>query len=250
MIDPRMGVTVMKEVQTIAGVTPDEQFLQGHPNAVREWCINTAAVDPFTKSVLANSEDGKLYRWDLTTNTFTEVVTLTPGIGEAYTPTVIGVDGTVYAVNNATLFAVGRPSVPKVNCSVATSMLWPPDHQLVNVGLQVSASDELDPNLVIQIQVFANDGAGEGDAAVGADTLRLRGDRRGNGDGRVYLIVVTATNKFGEVGVSVCTVFVPHSNSPRAIASAQAQADAAEAFYLAFGEAPLGYSLIGKSPDR
>ena len=140
--------------------------------------------------------------------------------------------------------------MPTVNCSVATSMLWPPDYQLVNVGLHVSASDELDPNLVIQIQVFANDGASPSDAAdVGADTLRLRGDRQGNGDGRVYLIVVTATNKFGEVGVSVCTVFVPHSDSPQAIASGQAQADAAEAFYLEFGEAPLGYSLIGKSPN-
>src|SRR6185312_9428310 len=70
------------------------------------WCINTAAVDPQTGSVLANSEDGKLYRWDLATNTFSEQITLTPGIGEAYTPTVIGVDGTVLAINNATLFAV------------------------------------------------------------------------------------------------------------------------------------------------
>lgn len=108
MVDPRTGATVMKPALTIAGVTPDPEFVSSFPNAVREWCINNAAVDRFTRSVLAGSEDGKLYRWDLTTNTFTQVITLTPGIGEAYTPTVVGVDGTVYAINNATLFAVGR----------------------------------------------------------------------------------------------------------------------------------------------
>jgi len=101
--DPVTGVTVMKEVLTIAGPTPD-----GAPPAVKEWCINSAVVDPATKSVLANSEDGKLYRWDLSSNTLSQSVVLTPGLGEAYTPTVIGVDGTVYAINNATLFAVGK----------------------------------------------------------------------------------------------------------------------------------------------
>ncbi len=117
-IDPRTGTTVMKEVLTIAGPTPDPNFIAQHPNAVREWCINSAAVDPFTKSVLANSEDGKLYRWDLTTNTFTQVITLTPGIGEAYTPTIIGKDGTVYAINNATLFAIGLDKIgPQVTAS-------------------------------------------------------------------------------------------------------------------------------------
>jgi hypothetical protein len=75
---------------------------------VKEWCINTAAVDSLGKSVLANSEDGKLYRWDLTTKKFSEVLTLTGGIGEAYTPTVIGPDGTVYAINHAVLFAIGQ----------------------------------------------------------------------------------------------------------------------------------------------
>lgn len=103
--DPRTGATVMKEIETIAGLTPDPRF-PGLPGAVREWCINTAVVDPFTDSVLANSEDGNLYRWNLATNTFTQVLNLTSGIGEAYTPTLIGVDGTVYAINNATLFAV------------------------------------------------------------------------------------------------------------------------------------------------
>jgi hypothetical protein len=104
--DERTGATVMKEVLTHAGVTPDPEFPQ-FPDAVREWCINDAAVDPFTGSVIANSEDGRVYRWDLASNSFTQVVTLAPATGEAYTPTVIGVDGTVYAINRATLFAVG-----------------------------------------------------------------------------------------------------------------------------------------------
>ena len=107
--DPISGATVMNEVITIAGPTPDPNNRNvQNPNAVREWCINSAAVDPFTKSVLANNEDGKLYRWDLTSNTLSETNVLTTGVGEAYTPTIIGVDGTIYAINNAILFAIGH----------------------------------------------------------------------------------------------------------------------------------------------
>jgi hypothetical protein len=106
ILDPNTGesdpvipsANVMREVITTLGVTPDPENLQFFPGAVREWCINTAAVDPFTKSVIVNSEDGKLYRWDLTTNQLSEVIKLSGGIGEAYTPTIIGADGTVYAI--------------------------------------------------------------------------------------------------------------------------------------------------------
>jgi hypothetical protein len=106
--DPVISSTkVMKEVITKLGVTPDPNF-PNFPGAVREWCINTAAVDPFTKSVIANSEDGSLYRWDLSTNTLSQVIKLSGGIGEAYTPTVIGSDGTVYGINDAVLSAIGR----------------------------------------------------------------------------------------------------------------------------------------------
>lgn len=102
-IDPVTGVTTMKEILTILGPTPNTKL-----PGVKEWCINSAAVDPATHSVMANNEDGKLYRWDLTSNTLIEPVVLTAGVGEAYTSTVIGPDGTVYAINNATLFAVGQ----------------------------------------------------------------------------------------------------------------------------------------------
>lgn len=96
------SVTVMKEILTILGPTPDN----GSPTERKEWCINTMAADPQRKSMLANNEDGVLYRWDLTTNTLSQSVRLTAGLGEAYTPTAIGADGAVYAINNATLFSV------------------------------------------------------------------------------------------------------------------------------------------------
>lgn len=95
--------TVMKEVITVTGVTPNS----GLPG-VREWCINSAAIDPYTKAAIINSEDGTVYRWDFTSNTLSQSVNLTPGRGEAYTPTAIGPDGTVYAINDAILFAVGQ----------------------------------------------------------------------------------------------------------------------------------------------
>ena len=60
------GVTVMREILTILGPTPDPG---GPAGSVREWCVNTAAVDPFTSSVLMNSEDGVMYRWHLPSNT-------------------------------------------------------------------------------------------------------------------------------------------------------------------------------------
>lgn len=96
------SVTVMREVITILGPTLEA----GSTTARREWCINTMAADPTRKSMLANNEDGVLYRWDLTTNTLSQSIRLTSGLGEAYTPTAIGADGAVYAINNATLFSV------------------------------------------------------------------------------------------------------------------------------------------------
>ncbi len=105
--DPVTGVTVMREVLTILGPTPDPAQTAQFPSAVKEWCVNTVAIDPFSDSALINSEDGELYRWDFSTNTLTQSVRLTPGVLEAYTPTAVGPDGTVYAMQDGILFAVG-----------------------------------------------------------------------------------------------------------------------------------------------
>ena len=96
--------SVMREVLTVLGPTADPAVRGG----VKEWCINSAAVDPLTGSVLLNSEDGVLYRWNLATDQLSQSIRLTNGLGEAYTPTAIGADGAVYAISDATLFVVGR----------------------------------------------------------------------------------------------------------------------------------------------
>jgi hypothetical protein len=99
------SVTVMKEVLTQLGPTPDPT---GPLGSVKQWRVNTAAVDPFTSSVLINSEDGVLYRWHLPSNSFSERITMNAGVAQSYTPTAIGPDGRIYAINNATLHSIGQ----------------------------------------------------------------------------------------------------------------------------------------------
>ncbi len=154
-------VTVMKEVATILGLTHDDEAGPGFPLAVREWCINTAVVDPYTRAILAGAEDGRLYRWNLATNTFSEVITLTPGLGEAYTPTVAGPDGQVYAINNATLFAVGR---------LAGTGVPTPGSERAAVSLAVRGANPFSNDVALQYTL-----AHDGHATL--DVLDLAGQR-------------------------------------------------------------------------
>jgi hypothetical protein len=118
MIDPITGATVMNEVLSVLGPTQNTDLA-----GVREWCINSAAIDSVNKCAVINSEDGHVYRWNFTTNTLTQGLYLAPATGEAYTSTLIGPDGAVYAMNDAQLFccaakanaptAVGPAARPK-----------------------------------------------------------------------------------------------------------------------------------------
>ena len=121
--DPISGATVMKEVITIVGPTRIRTW-----PGVDEWCINSAAIDPVNKCAVVNSEDGHVYRWDFTTNTLSAGLKLAPPTGEAYTPTLIGPDGAVYAINNAVLnccvaapVAANRDAAPRGGRPVSPS---------------------------------------------------------------------------------------------------------------------------------
>lgn len=98
------AVRVMREVRTVLSPNSPPDAPAGE---TYEWCINSVAVDPVTGSAIANNEDGYLYRWDLDTGELVESIQLGPPRGQAYTETVVGPDGTSYAIANATLYAVG-----------------------------------------------------------------------------------------------------------------------------------------------
>jgi len=103
------GMLIMREVMTVIGPTADiENRSTTLPLAAREWCINTPAVNPATNSIFTPSEDGRIYRWNLITNSLSEWVTLGPGVGEPYVPMVIGPDGTVFTLNGSSLWALGN----------------------------------------------------------------------------------------------------------------------------------------------
>jgi hypothetical protein len=151
-------------------------------------------------------------------------------------------------------FAPGRGPACSVISSVSTPSLWPPNHNLVKVGLGGSSGC---PGAT-SVSVFSDedDQADTGDGNFSPDardiapvSLRLRSERSGNGDGRVYLVVAKATDASGNVAASCNTVVVPKSQSKKDQDSVNAQAAAAKAYCLAHtGAPPPGYFVIGDGP--
>lgn len=114
-------------------------------------------------------------------------------------------------------------SAPAVTCAVAESTLWPVDHTMVDVGLTFDAEDICDAApLAFAVSVTSDERPDEElgsggpihcpDAVVGQDlSVQLRAERSGNGDGRVYLITVSATDSCGNEGICQVPVTVPMS---------------------------------------
>lgn len=152
---------------------------------------------------------------------------------------------------------VADESAPTVKTGTALSLLWPPDHNLINVGLQVTRSDNCTANTALSVVVYANeddelptaDGNFSPDAITTNSTVLLRSERGGSGIGRVYLISVSAKDAAGNTGVACATVVVPQSRSAANLQSIGAAASAAQTYCSTHaGAAPAGYFVVGDGP--
>lgn len=152
---------------------------------------------------------------------------------------------------------------PTINCSVTENSLWPPNHNLINVGLAATVTDDCDMNVMIGggpgqngVAVYSDEqdlDIGSGNFSpdaknVGLGTLRLRSERAGPINGRVYLIVVQATDASGKTGFCTSTVTVPHDQSKASKNSVAAQAAAAAAFFNTNHVPPPGFVQVGIGP--
>ena len=157
--------------------------------------------------------------------------------------------------NSATATTTVSNPAPNLTTDVAISSLGPPfNHVLINVGLSASTSDNCGTsNLLVNVFGDEDDAAPTNGAIFSPDatdiapgTLKLRRERAETENGRVYLIVVKATDSGGGTSFSCETVVVPKSNSPASHADVAAQAAAAKAFCESnAAAAPAGYFIIG-----
>jgi hypothetical protein len=109
---------------------------------------------------------------------------------------------------------------PVINDVTASpNMLWPPNHKMVDVHISVDATDNCDeaPTCTI-LEVTANEpcnGKGDGNTEpdwiiTGDNTLKLRAERSGGGDGRIYYVLVRCEDASGNGTEHTVEVTVPH----------------------------------------
>ncbi len=127
------------------------------------------------------------------------------------------------------MIVVNDVEAPVITASVTNSCLWSPNHDLNNVGFSLAVTDNCTPAAAIFVDVKVTsderpeiqtqgDGNFSPDAVVTGTgvnrAVRLRAERMGGGDGRVYLIHITATDQYNNTSFRVLRVGVPNNQNP------------------------------------
>jgi hypothetical protein len=114
---------------------------------------------------------------------------------------------------------------PEISASLDETVLWPPDHKMVEINATVEVTDICDPSPTFVLTSITSSepdnavGNGDGntvDDIQGADfgtadtSFLLRAERAATGGGRVYTVTYTAIDSSGNMTDSVVEVVVPH----------------------------------------
>jgi hypothetical protein len=113
---------------------------------------------------------------------------------------------------------------PKLTVTLSPTVLWPPNHKLVQITASITVDDVCDPNPTVRLvsikSTEPDNGLGDGDTPQdiqGADftgddrAFYVRAERSGLGDGRVYTVTYEARDASGNTTTKQAMVTVPKS---------------------------------------
>ena len=164
----------------------------------------------------------------------------------AATATGVPAPSIMYSVNNTTItspavFPVGTTTVNAVatnntgtaSCSFTVTVndteapvisamstspnqLWPPNNKMRDVTVTYNSTDNCPGVSTCVLTVSSNEAGGTADyTVVDAHHLKLRAQREGSGDGRIYTITARCTDQAGNSSTATTTVTVPHDMSDK-----------------------------------
>jgi hypothetical protein len=156
-------------------------------------------------------------------------VTISLPIGGAHDVSIIAVDSLGLRSTATETVTPTDTLGPVVTTVTSPITLWPPNHEYVTISLDqcvTSVVDQCDGSLspIAQGQIVdvtsdePEDAPGSGNTCndiviVDHATVRVRAERDGRGDGRVYVIHFTESDLHGNATPATCTVQVPHDPS-------------------------------------
>jgi subtilisin family serine protease len=121
---------------------------------------------------------------------------------------------------------------PEIDVVLDRDVLWPPNHKMVEICAEITATDNCDPDPEVALVSVESDepdnDKGDGNTTGdidGADTgtedecFSLRSERQGGQDGRTYTIIYSATDNSNNVAYDTVYVDVPHDQGASAFSS-------------------------------
>ncbi|MBA3633749.1 MAG: DUF11 domain-containing protein [Acidobacteria bacterium] len=122
--------------------------------------------------------------------------------------------------NNSATASINALNPPPVisNFLLSETVLTPPNHKMRDIFVSYDVTDNCGTP-TISLSVTSNEpvnGLGDGNTApdweiVNGDLVRLRAERSGLGNGRIYTVKITAADSGGGSSSQTATVFVPHN---------------------------------------
>lgn len=123
---------------------------------------------------------------------------------------------------NSAVVEMTTQSLATIDCGGEyTTQLWPPNGELVTLQLTdfltvtgAQGTPTIRVDAITQDEPVASNREDAFDAeGVGTDTINVRAERDGDGNGRVYAVEFTATDSKGNSCSGTFTIGVPHSNN-------------------------------------